>query len=160
MQHISVLFVCMGNICRSPTAHGIFEHLVEQAGLSDKITVDSAGTISYHAGNPPDMRSMQTAHEFGIDLSDQRSRPVNQTDFYTFDYIIGMDNDNLRNLLAMCPEEHQSKVTLLLEQHPDVELVEVPDPYYGGGQGFEKVFKMCELACQNLLETIKQNHQL
>ena len=156
MKQIKVLFICMGNICRSPTAHGIFQKLVDEEGLSDQILVDSAGTISYHAGEQPDSRSVQTALSHGVDLSDQRSRQVTMADYQEQDYILAMDFDNLRNLQQQCPEQYQNKLGLLLQYHPDEFLDEVPDPYYGGESGFEQVYEMVDIACQNLLEHLKQ----
>ena len=156
MKQIKVLFICMGNICRSPTAHGIFQKLVDEEGLTDQILVDSAGTISYHAGEPPDSRSAQTALSHGVDLSDQRSRQVTMADYQVQDYILAMDFDNLRNLQQQCPEQYQNKLGLLLKYHPDEFLDEVPDPYYGGESGFEQVYEMVDIACQNLLQHLKQ----
>ena len=146
----------MGNICRSPTAHGVFQHLVNEAGLSEQILVDSAGTISYHAGERPDPRSAETALKHGIDLSAQTARQVKASDFAEFDYILAMDFDNLRQLQRDCPEQYQKKLQLLLQYHNDEYLDEVPDPYYGGASGFETVFAMVELACQNLLTKIQK----
>ena len=156
MKQLKVLFVCMGNICRSPTAHGVLQKLVDKAGLSEQIIVDSAGTISYHAGEPPDARSAQTALSHGVDLSSQRSRQVTMADYDEQDYILAMDFDNLRNLQQQCPEHLQKKLALLLSYHPDEFLDEVPDPYYGGASGFEQVYEMVDIACQHLLEHLKQ----
>ena len=156
MKSVKVLFVCMGNICRSPTAHGVFQHLVDAANLSDSIIVDSAGTISYHAGERPDARSAETALRHGIDLSSQRARQVRASDYVEQDYILAMDFDNLRNLQRDCPEQYQHKLQLLLQYHDDEFLDEVPDPYYGGASGFDNVYTMVELACQNLLTHIKK----
>ncbi len=160
MEKIKVLFVCMGNICRSPTAHGVFQKLVDEAGLSEQILVDSAGTISYHAGEAPDPRSSQTALAHGIDLSPQRSRQVNDDDFERQDYILAMDYDNLRNLQQQCPDQYQHKLQLLLSYHSDQYLDEVPDPYYGGADGFETVFEMINEACGALLSNIRSTHSI
>ena len=157
---IKVLFVCMGNICRSPTAHGVFQHLVNEAGLTDQIQVDSAGTIGYHVGESPDPRSSQTAMSHGIELSSQRARQVNMQDYDVQDYILAMDFDNLRNLQQQCPENQQHKLKLLLEFHPDEFLDQVPDPYYGGESGFDRVFEMVNIACEQLLTYIKEHHEL
>ena len=157
MKQIKVLFVCMGNICRSPTAHGVFQSLVDKAGLSEQIIVDSAGTINYHVGDSPDPRSSQTALQRGIDLSSQRARQVSATDYQEQDYILAMDFDNLKNLQRDCPESLQNKLQLLLNFHPDEYLDQVPDPYYGGDSGFDKVFDMVEIACTNLLKHIQTN---
>ena len=157
MNKVHILFVCMGNICRSPTAHGIFQHLVDEAGLNDRIVVDSAGTIAYHVGDSPDPRSSKTALEHGIDLSSQRARQVNRDDYERQDYILAMDYDNLRDLQNQCPEHHQHKLQLLLHYHPDEYLDEVPDPYYGGARGFDEVFAMVETACKRLLNQVTEN---
>lgn len=148
----------MGNICRSPTAHGVFENLVSIEGLRDRIRVDSAGTHAYHVGEPPDRRAQLTARERGIDLSRQRARQALSRDFEEFDYILAMDLDNYEILRELCPPGHEDKLHLFMDfaQNPDVR--EVPDPYYGGAQGFERVFDMVDEAAQGLLETIRRSH--
>ncbi|MGI9281530.1 MAG: low molecular weight protein-tyrosine-phosphatase [Endozoicomonas sp.] len=153
---IKVLFVCLGNICRSPTAHGVFVHQVELAGLSDRIEVDSAGTSGWHKEAEPDGRSMKEAARLGYDLSFIRSRQVDISDFDEFDYVLAMDESNLSDLLAMCPPEHRHKVQLFLS-FSNVSESEVPDPYYGGAQGFSDVLSLVEQGGQALLEHI-QNH--
>jgi len=160
MKKISVLFVCMGNICRSPTAHGVFEQMVEDAGLASFIAVDSAGTHAYHVGNPPDARSQKTALGRGIDLSRQRARKAAQEDFEQFDYVIAMDRDNLNNLLAIAPEEQRAKLYLLLDFAPELGVREVPDPYFGGTRGFDKVFDLVSAASEALLARIRREHQI
>ncbi len=155
---VKVLFVCMGNICRSPTAHGVFEHLVQQASLAERIEIDSAGTHAYHVGEPPDKRSQASALNRGFDLSSQRARRVQKTDFDYYDYVIAMDNDNLSNLLEICPRALSSKVSLFLSYADNVDEVEVPDPYYGGSKGFERVLDMVESAADGLLSEIKEKH--
>ncbi len=155
MSKVKVLFVCMGNICRSPLAHGLFEHRVRQAGLTDRIGIDSAGTHAYHVGNSPDPRSQQTAIRHGIDLSSQRARQVKVSDFEIFDYVLAMDRDNQAILSSQCPEEHRHKLHLFLEFAPQLAETEVPDPYYGGDQGFEHVLDLVESACEGLLEDIR-----
>ena len=157
MSKVHILFVCMGNICRSPTAHGIFQHLVNEAGLDEQVIVDSAGTIAYHSGNHPDPRATKTALEHGIDLTTQRARQVKADDYEIQDYILALDYDNLRDLQQQCPEHLQPKLHLLLHYHPDEYLDEVPDPYYGGDKGFEDVYAMVEIACKRLLEQIRQS---
>ena len=157
---INVLFVCMGNICRSPTAEGIFSHLIEQESLSHVITVDSAGTHAYHVGNPPDHRAQTTAQKRGIDLSKQTARRVSVDDFEKFDYILAMDEDNLSDLHAVCPIEHMHKIRLLLDFAPHLNIREVPDPYYGGASGFDRVLDMVEVASEGLLKAIRETHQL
>lgn len=150
-----VLFVCMGNICRSPTAHGVFRKLVMEAGLSDEIEIDSAGTHAYHVGEPPDRRTQMTASRRGIDLADLRARRVVVEDFERYDLLLAMDENNLDILIDMCPSEHGHKVRLFMEYAPDWEVREVPDPYYGGASGFERVFDMVEAAAQGLIEEIR-----
>jgi len=152
--------VCMGNICRSPTAHGVFQHLVDQAGLSDNIIVESAGTIAYHAGENPDPRSRAMSKSRGVDISNQIARQVRHDDYSQQTYILGMDYSNLQNLNADCPEPFQDKIDLLLSYHPDEQLKEVPDPYYGGDRGFENVFNMIEIASKHLLQAIRNEHNL
>jgi len=152
---IKVLFVCMGNICRSPTAEGVFRHIVEKEGLDDWISTDSAGTHAYHIGEQPDLRSQQTARKRGIDLSDLRGRKAVSQDFTEFDYILAMDNDNYHLLQQLSPNGDDEKLKLFLEFSKDYSETEVPDPYYGGDQGFEHVFDLVESASYGLLEDIK-----
>ena len=154
---VKVLFVCMGNICRSPTAEGVFRHMVEQAGLSDKIYIDSAGTHAYHVGNPPDPRAQQAAIKRDIDLSCQRARRVRKDDFIEFDYVIAMDESNRDDLLAICPAGYEDRIHLFLN-FADVPHTEVPDPYYGQGRGFEIVLDLVEDASAGLLAHIQKNH--
>lgn len=144
-----VLFVCMGNICRSPTAEGVFQKLIDDERLSHAYEVDSAGTLGYHAGAPPDPRSCKAASRRGIDLSVQRARRVSSQDFESFDVILAMDRANLEELLERCPEEHHRKVRLFLGGLP---TDEVPDPYYGSGDGFERVLDLVEEGARRLLE--------
>ncbi len=159
-QKINVLFVCMGNICRSPTAQGVFEHLVEQQGLSDRIIIDSAGTHAYHVGEPPDQRAQAAALQRGVNLSSQRARRVQAEDFAHFDYVLAMDADNERDLLSQCPTEQRGKVRLLMRFAPEAQTLDVPDPYYGGTQGFERVLDLVEAAAQGVLQHIREQHQL
>ena len=155
---LKVLFVCMGNICRSPTAHGVFEQAVKVAGLADRIQVESAGTHAYHIGETPDPRSSQVAKRRGIDLAYIRAQKVDSADFEEFDYILAMDRDNYRNLEQACPPEHLPKVQLFLEYAPHLNEIEVPDPYYGGAHGFERVLDMVEAASEGLLNHIQKRH--
>ena len=152
---ISVLFICMGNICRSPTAEGVFRHLVQQAQLADFIKIDSAGTHAYHVGEPPDRRASEAALRRGVAMSDIRARRVSDTDFDEFDFIIAMDRANVKALEERAPEEHHGKIRLFLEYSTLTES-EVPDPYYGGTAGFEKVLDLVEDAAQGLLESIRR----
>lgn len=156
---VRVLFVCMGNICRSPTAHAVFRQLVLEAGLSDQIEIDSAGTHGYHIGNPPDARATATARQRGIEMSDLNARQVTGADFTHFDYIAAMDNDNLRLLEASCPQGEQQRLSLMLDWTTGWGD-EVPDPYYGGDSGFEHVFDMLTDACGGLLGAIVSRHGL
>ncbi len=155
MDKIKVLFVCMGNICRSPTAHGVFRALVEEAGLKDRVEIDSAGTHAYHVGNPPDKRARATAVQRGIRLDDLSARAVEEADFSRFDYILAMDMDNFHNLSAICPDGLEDKIHLFMDYALEHRIREVPDPYYGGAEGFEKVFDMVEDAARGLLEDIQ-----
>jgi protein-tyrosine phosphatase len=149
-----VLFVCLGNICRSPTAHGFFQHLVESRGLSDSITVDSCGTGDWHIGHPPDSRASAEALKRGYDLSGLRARQVSPDDFERFDYILAMDQKNLKDLQAICPAGYGGRLDLFLAFARDTELTEVPDPYYGGDEGFADVLDLIEDASEGLLEEI------
>jgi len=157
---INVLFVCMGNICRSPTAHGVFQDLVDKAELGDVIQVDSAGTHAYHIAEEPDPRAQESALKRGVDLSGLRARKAIEDDFLEFDYIMAMDQSNFGHLLAIAPEGHEDKLKLFLEYAPDMGVKEVPDPYYGGRNGFERVLDLIEAASQGLLDDIKRQHQL
>ena len=151
--NVSVLFVCMGNICRSPTAEGVFRHFVNEAGLNEEITVDSAGTHAYHVGEPPDRRAMAAAERRGVSLVGLKARRVTDDDFERFDHIIAMDEDNLIWLQEQSTDEYRDKISLFLSFAVDTET-EVPDPYYGGGAGFERVLDLVEKASRGLLETL------
>ena len=151
---VRVLFVCMGNICRSPTAEGVFRHHVNVNNLSTRFEIDSAGTHAYHVGDPPDPRSQAKALEYGIDLSQQRARRVTEEDFRVFDWILAMDCDNLKSLQRIAPGDGSALVTLLLEHGTGTEFDEVPDPYYGGARGFELVYRLIDDACEGLLKKL------
>ncbi|MFT7533589.1 MAG: protein-tyrosine phosphatase [Gammaproteobacteria bacterium] len=157
---IKVLFVCLGNICRSPTSEGFFQNLLAIHKLEETIMVDSAGTGNWHIGNPPDARAQQVASSRGVDLSKLKARQVAVHDFEEFDYIIAMDRGNLDHLLSMCPSQHQSKVSLFLDYTDQFDVDEVPDPYYGGDGGFDQVLDMIESASTGLLEKIRQQHDV
>jgi protein-tyrosine phosphatase len=146
-----VLFVCMGNICRSPTAEGVFRDMVERAGLADTIHIDSAGTHDYHVGHPPDARAQAAAARRGYDLSKLRARQVADSDFAAFDFVLAMDQHNRSLLLQQCPPEYHAKVRLFLEFAAGEVPLEVPDPYYGDAQGFERVLDLVENAAQGLM---------
>jgi len=154
-EKINVLFVCMGNICRSPTAEGVFRHHVSEGGFADRVLVDSAGTHAYHVGEPPDRRAYAAAERRGISLAEIHARRVTDDDFERFDYIIAMDEDNQTHLLEQAPGEHRSKVQLFLS-YASVSETEVPDPYYGGAAGFERVLDLVEEASRGLLETLSK----
>jgi protein-tyrosine phosphatase len=151
---VAVLFVCMGNICRSPTAEGVFRKLVEEAGLGPEVHIDSAGTHAYHVGAAPDKRAQAAARGRGYDLACLVGRQVRDQDFLEFDYILAMDQDNLANLARRCPPEHGHKLTLFLAYSADYRGQEVPDPYYGGPQGFDLVLGMVEDAARGLLADV------
>ena len=153
---VTVLFVCMGNICRSPTAQGVFEYLVEEASLGEQIDVDSAGTHAYHIGERPDKRATQAAAGRGIDLNRQRARRVETADFSRFDYVLAMDSSNLDDLISICPQPHRNKIRLFLDFAEDLSQREVPDPYYGGKQGFEQVLDLVEMGARALLEDVRR----
>lgn len=157
-QRVSVLFVCMGNICRSPTAHAVFRKLVIDEGLDGVIHVDSAGTHAYHIGNPPDERSMLTARQRGIEMQDLRARKVDFSDLIEFDYVLAMDADNYANLVAMAPHDLKPKIQLFLQYAPQLKVEHVPDPYYGGAEGFNQVFDLVDEASRGLLSHIRKNH--
>ena len=157
---VKVLFVCMGNICRSPTAEAVFRRQVEKAGLLDRFQIDSAGTLDYHVGAPPDTRAQQAAKQRGYDMSNLRGRQVEAQDFFRFDYLLAMDNHNLVTLERLRPHEAKSHLGLFLEFAEHHNEWEVPDPYYGGADGFERVLDMVEDAANGLLQHIRQHHLL
>lgn len=158
---VSVLFVCMGNICRSPTAQGVFSRLVEEAGLDDKIGIDSAGTLSYHVGKPPDSRAQTAANERGYDLSNYRARLVEASDCERFDYILVMDETNMLDVRSVVPKSCWSKLHLLLDFDPAGRKGrEVPDPYSGGANDFERVLDLVERAAAGLLDHMRKAHDL
>ncbi|MCL6414785.1 low molecular weight phosphotyrosine protein phosphatase [Aestuariirhabdus sp. Z084] len=150
-----ILFVCLGNICRSPTAHGVFLSMVERAGLTDRIEVESAGTAAYHVGSPPDQRSTAAAANRGYDLSAIRAQQVSDTDFEYYDYLLAMDEENLTGLEQRCPSQYRHKLKLFLDYGGTADH-EVPDPYYGGSRGFETVLDLVEDAAEGLLKQVRQ----
>jgi len=152
---IRILFVCMGNICRSPTAEGVFKRYVAEAGLAERIASDSAGTVDYHVGEPPDARAQVAASRRGYDLSTLRGRQVSHQDFADFDYLLAMDEINLHALVRLCPPQHTHKLKLFMEFSAIAGSREVPDPYYGGPKGFERVLDMVEQAAQGLLRHLR-----
>lgn len=155
-----ILFVCMGNICRSPTAEGVFRKAAAAAGVLEQLHIDSAGTHDYHVGRPPDSRAQAAAAGRGYDLSALRGRQVSKRDFEEFDYILAMDGDNMANLERICPREQRHKLHLFLEFSERFSGEEVPDPYYGSGSGFERVLDMVEDASQGLLARLQSSAAL
>jgi protein-tyrosine phosphatase len=153
---VSVLFVCAGNICRSPTAEGVFRATAERAGFAKRIAADSAGTGDWHVGSPPDRRAVQAAQRRGYDLSSLRARQVEVRDFTRFGWILAMDHSNLKALTAMRPHDFGGHLGLLLDLAPELRMREVPDPYYGGPQGFEHVLDLVETASTALLARMQQ----
>lgn len=156
----AVLFVCAGNICRSPTAEGVFRTCVEHAGLQDRLLIDSAGTGDWHVGQPPDPRAIAHARRRGYDLSDLRARQIRHDDFARFDWILAMDLRNLRELSAMRPAGYAGHLGLFLDFAPELGLREVPDPYFGGDDGFEKVLELTERASEALLAEMRTLQRL
>ena len=158
-QPIRILFVCLGNICRSPTAHGVFARLLDNRGLGEHIQVDSAGTGDWHIGHQPDARTQRAAQQRGYDLSYLRARQVKAEDFEQFDYILAMDHANLSDLRMLCPVNYDGVLALFLsyaKNHADLD--EVPDPYAGGAAGFERVLDMVEDAAEGLLAYVCLTH--
>ena len=154
-----ILFVCMGNICRSPTAEGVFRTHVETHAPQLKLYIDSAGTHAYHVGEPPDRRARRAAERRGIDLEAIRSRRVDDADFERFDLILVMDSLNLETLRDRCPAELHDRIRLFLEFADEVDYVDVPDPYYGGVTGFERVLDLVEIASNGLLAHVIANQR-
>jgi len=152
----SVLFVCLGNICRSPTAEGVLRHLLNEQAPELQVEVDSAGTADYHIGEPPDSRSRRAALRRGIDLSSLRARQVIARDFARFDLILAMDRSNLRELQAMQPKDSRARVQLFLEYAPELERSDVPDPYYGDARGFEEVLDLSAAASRGLIAALQK----
>jgi len=150
-----VLMVCMGNICRSPTAEGVLRELVREQGMGARVAIDSAGTHAYHVGEPPDPRAVASARRRGVLLDGLRARAVAADDFNAFDLILAMDRDNLADLERRCPEGQHHKLALFLDYAPQLAVREVPDPYYGGEHGFETVLDMVSAAGQGLLDDLR-----
>ena len=155
MKKQSILFVCMGNICRSPTAEAVVRRAVKERGLADSITLDSAGTDAYHVGQTPDPRAQQAARGRGYDLSGIRARRISPQDFERFDLILAMDRAVLASLRRACPAEHSDRVALFMNYAEQYQEDDVPDPYYGGREGFEHVLDLIESACDGLILAVK-----
>lgn len=156
MEKIKVLFVCMGNICRSPTAEGVFAKLLKEQNLEEYFVIDSAGTHAYHVGEPPDLRAQHAALERDIELTHLRARKVIMGDFEDFDFLLAMDDENYAALMDACPEEYKDKISYLLDYAPQLDAREVPDPYFGGKYGFERVLDMIEAASAGFLNTLQK----
>jgi protein-tyrosine phosphatase len=155
---IKVLFVCLGNICRSPSAQAVFETQVTNAGLQNQIFVDSCGTAGYHMGEPPDSRSISAAENRGYKIEHLRGRKITLEDFEIFDYIVAMDKKNISIIRAMCPKNSRSNISLFLDFDAHTKLTEVPDPYYGGADGFENVLNLIESAGESFLDYLRKKH--
>jgi len=149
-----ILFVCLGNICRSPTAEGVFRKLVTEAGMAERFQISSAGTGGWHIGDLPDRRMRAAASKRGYRL-ESRARQVDSVDFEKFDHIIAMDRSNHADLLALCPDEHRSKIALLRDWDEEPDDLDVPDPYYGGPEGFDLVIDIVERSCRRLLDHLR-----
>jgi protein-tyrosine phosphatase len=153
---VRVLFVCLGNICRSPLAQGVFEGVLRREGLEGEVYVDSAGTGAWHVGSPPDERALSAASLRGVDLSSQRARRITPEDCQNFDYVLTMDEENYQTVAALC--QGRAVVRPFLEFAADSPEREVPDPYYGGADGFERVLDLVEEASEGLLEDIRERY--
>lgn len=145
-----ILFVCLGNICRSPIAESVFRHIAEQRGFADHFFVDSAGLGSWHIGNPPDERAQAAMLLRGMDISDLRARRVTSRDFEKFDLILAMDRSNRNALHKMAPAEHRNKISLLMDYAPNLAVHEIPDPFFGEKDGFDYVCQLIDAACRGL----------
>ena len=156
---LKVLMICLGNICRSPTAHGVLAALVKRQKLHDFLEVDSAGTGCWHLGETPDKRSISAARGRGYDISSLKARQVSKFDFANFDYLLAMDGDNLRALNKLCPNEYSHKLGLLLEFGSSSEIA-IPDPFYGEYSDFKLVLDLVEDACEGFLKHVILNHNL
>lgn len=152
-KKIKILFVCLGNICRSPLGEGIFKDLIEKKGLTEKYVIDSAGTAAYHIGAPADQRMQETAYKRQILLT-SKGRQLCKADFHEFDYILAMDKSNYKNILSVKPENSTAKIMLLRDFDPTPEDKCVPDPYYGGLEGFENVFNIVDRSCKEFFKTL------
>ena len=160
MEKIKVLFVCMGNICRSPTAEGVFAKLLKEQNLEDNFIIDSAGTHAHHVGEPPDLRAQNAASERGVELTHLRARKVIMADFEDYDYLLAMDDDNYEALINACPQKYAEKISYLLEYAPQLAVREVPDPYYGGKYGFERVLDMVQAASLGFLAMLQKTGRI
>ena len=151
-----VLFVCTGNICRSPSAEGVFRHLIKEAGLAEVVGIDSAGTHNFHLGEGADPRALAAARKRGYEIAEHVARQVTPEDYREYDLILAMDWENLSAMQQQCPKLHQHKLMLLMRFANEFEEATVPDPYYGGPEGFGKVLDYLEDACQGVLELVRK----
>lgn len=159
IKEVKVLFVCLGNICRSPTAHGVFQSLVDAEGLGEIIFVDSAGLHSFHVGSPPDLRSQAAARGHGVELSHLRARQFVSNDFLDFDFLLAMDESNYSGMQRLQPDNARGQLSMMLEYSSKHDATEIPDPYYGD-DGFELVYDMVADACTGLLKIIRQQNNI
>jgi len=153
-QQISVMFVCLGNICRSPMAEGVFRQVVDDAGLSHRFRIASSGTGSWHVGRPPDIRAQQALGLRGIDISAQRARQVARDDFKTFDLVLAMDRANYNRLHSLAPDIYEPNIRLFMKYAPEMGICEIPDPFFGGAEGFDYVLNLIEVASRGLLASL------
>lgn len=158
MKKMSILFVCLGNICRSPIAEGVFRNRLHAAGLDDSIEIDSAGTAAWHQGKKPDSRMIAAGSEHGYDISGLRARQVTEADFYHYDLILAMDEENLMNLEDIAPHDGKARLKLFLSYANGIKEREVPDPYFGGTEGFIHVIRLVENAADGLISELTEAH--
>ena len=151
---INILFVCMGNICRSPSAEGFFATALQQSDYGDQVSIDSAGTHGYHVGHGPDSRAVDTAANFGVDIEHLRSRKVNTSDFHNYDLIVAMDRSNLEDLQRIQPAGSTASLKMMMDYHPEGHPHDVPDPYYGGMDGFTYMSNLLVSATRGLLKSV------
>jgi len=157
-QPTSILFVCLGNICRSPMAEGLFRQIVTDAGMGERYRIDSAGTGSWHVGRPPDLRAQQALGLRGIDISSLRARQITRDDFNGFDLILAMDRSNHNRLMDIAPDVYEPNVRLLMKYAPEMGICEIPDPFFGGPEGFDYVVNLIEVASRGLLASLMKEH--
>ncbi|AJQ95831.1 low molecular weight protein-tyrosine-phosphatase [Gynuella sunshinyii] len=150
-----VLFICLGNICRSPIAEGVFRALIQERGIDDQFVVDSAGTAGYHVGEGPDERAVRALKGRKVDISDLRARQLQSSDFDEFDYILVADRQNLKDVQTLAGDNCHAEVRLFLSYDPESKVDEIPDPYYGGSEGFETVIDLCKAASEKFLQHIQ-----
>lgn len=159
-RQISVLFVCLGNICRSPMAEGVFRRVVADAGVADRFRIDSSGTGSWHIGRPPDIRAQQALRTRGIDISGQRARQVTRDDFKVFDLVLAMDRSNYDRLITLAPDIYEPNIRLFMKYAPEMGICEIPDPFFGGPEGFDYVLNLIEVASRGLLASLMKHEAM